>query len=263
MSEPTTPDPAVGLLEQIADTALDDDYYVVRSDSDGETREFNTILTGVVLAVFALLVAIAAIQTKSDRPATERERETLISDVDARKARLASRDATAKRLRAEVDELKSAVVVFDPAYQDLRVLTADRAATGPGVRVRLDSGTILPETITDQDLQRIVNGLWYAGAEAIAVNGKRIGSLSSIRTAAGVMKVNYAPIGPPYEIIALGDPDSLKDRFTETPIGRNLADRDERRRVIFDVTGSDDLHVDAAPKSRLTIAHAKALKEDP
>ena len=77
MTEPTRPDAAEGLLEQIADTALDDDYYVVRSGAAGQSREFNTVLTGVAFAVFALLVAIAAMQTRSDRPATERERDTL------------------------------------------------------------------------------------------------------------------------------------------------------------------------------------------
>ncbi|MFI5428398.1 hypothetical protein [Aeromicrobium sp. UC242_57] len=85
MSESDSTSRAEGLLEQIADTALDDDYYVVRSGPQ-HTREFNTVLTGLALGVFALLVSIAAIQTRSDRPASERERETLISDVAARKS---------------------------------------------------------------------------------------------------------------------------------------------------------------------------------
>ena len=74
MSEPDVTDRAVGLLEQIADTALDDDYYVVRAGQYSQSREFNTVLTGVVLAVFGVLVTMAVLQTRNDPPATPRER---------------------------------------------------------------------------------------------------------------------------------------------------------------------------------------------
>lgn len=262
MPEPTTPDEARGLLEQIADTALDDDYYVVRAGPGRRSREFNTILTGAVFAAFALLVAIAAIQTRSDRPNTERERETLIRDVDARKATLARREVTAERLRERVDELKSTVVAFDPAYEELRVLTADRGASGPGIRIELVPDDTFVDSITDTDLQKLVNALWYAGAEAVSINGKRIGTLSTIRAAAGVMKINYDPVGPPYEIIALGDAEALEDRFAETVAGRDWESRAKRAELRFDVAGSDDLSVEPAPKDRLRILHAKAIEGD-
>lgn len=262
MAEQKTPGGPDGLLEQIAETALDDDYYVVRAGPGRQSQGFNTVLTGVVFAIFALLVAIAAIQTRTDRPATERERETLISDVDARKTSLAKREVTAERLRKRVDELKSAAVAVDPAYEELRLLTADRGAAGPGVEVNIRPEASLAAGITDRDLQMLVNALWYAGAEAVSLNGKRIGSLSSIRTAAGVMKVNYEPVGPPYEIVALGDADSLEERFVQTAVGRDWATREKRAEVNFDVAGSDDLSVEAAPDDRLTIQHATAIEED-
>ncbi len=33
----------------------------------------------------------------------------------------------------------------------------------------------------DGDLQKLVNGLWVAGAEAIAINGERLTTLTAIR----------------------------------------------------------------------------------
>jgi len=262
MPEHETPEQVDGLLEKIADTALDDDYYVVRSGVSEQPHGFNTVLTGVVLAVFALLVAIAAIQTRSDRPATERERETLINDVNSRKKLLAGRETTAARLRDEVVGLRASVGGFDAAFEDLRLLAGDRPATGPGVRVQASPGRGLQGTITDRDLQKLVNAFWYAGAEAIAVNGKRIGSLTSIRVAGGVITVNYASIGAPFEIRVLGDPDALEDRFAQTVVGRDWERRRKSAGVTFGVTRSDDLTVEAAPKSRLTVSHAQALKGD-
>lgn len=261
MAHTESPDRAEGLLEQIADTALDDDYYVVRSGPYKQSREFNTVLTGAVLAVFALLVAIAALQTRSDRPATQQERSTLISDVAARRARLAEQQKTTARLRAQVADLKASVVGGDPAYQELRILASDSGVAGAGVTVRIDPAASGFE-VTDRDLQVLVNGLWYAGAEAVAVNGKRIGSLTSIRVAGGVIKVNYQPIGAPYTIVALGDADTLDNRFSDTAVARAWEDRAKGGELRFDVARSDDLSVEAAPKGRLAIKHAEAIEGD-
>ncbi|MDX6276720.1 MAG: hypothetical protein QOJ72_848 [Nocardioidaceae bacterium] len=269
MSEPETTDRAAGLLEQIADTALDDDYYVVRAGQFTTTGrrfghqagEFNTILTGVVLAAFALLVMMAAVQTRTDRPATERERASLISSVNARKKLETARIATEQRLSNEVARLRSSADRVDPTYQALRAQTGDLAASGPGVTVVAKPSTQgnLDGEITDHDLQILVNGLWYAGAEAISVNGNRISSLSSIRSA-GAITVNIHSIGPPYTVIALGNSDTLGDRFSENPSGRYWAARRQNAGVRFSVTSSSQLTVPAAPEQQLDTSHAKAIK---
>jgi uncharacterized protein YlxW (UPF0749 family) len=262
MVEPDATTQAEGLLEQIADTALDDDYYVVRAGDYAQSREFNTTLTAVVLAAFALLVTMAALQTRNDRPATERERNTLISDVAARKELQTARETTAERLRKEVASLSSSVDRFDPAYQNLRVLTADGGAAGPGIVVVASPSTHDNDDgiITDDDLQILVNGLWYAGAEAISINGQRIGTLSGIHFANGAINVNYNDIAPPYTVVAIGKSDSLMQRFDDNPAGRYWAARQKNAAVQFGVTASSDVTVKAAPKGRLTLRHATAIK---
>ena len=262
MTEQEAPTRAEGLLEQIADTALDDDYYVVRAGDYAHSREFNTTLTAVVLAVFALLVTMAALQTRNDRPATERERDTLISDVAARKELQADREATAERLRKEVAELSASSGRFDPAYQTLRLEVGDVAASGPGITVVVSPSTLgnAEGDITDEDLQILVNGLWYAGAEAIAINGERIGSLTGIHFADGAINVNYNDIAPPYAVVALGPSDTLMQRFEDNPAGRYWASRQKEAAVQFGVTPSSELSVPVVPKKRLTIRHATAIK---
>ena len=42
----------------------------------------------------------------------------------------------------------------------------------------------------DPDLQKLVNGLWAAGAEAISINGQRLTNLSAIREAGEAITVN-------------------------------------------------------------------------
>ena len=71
-----------GLLEQIAETALDDDYYVYRGSQPRPSWRTG-IVVGLVVTLFAMLVTTAAVQTRNDRPATELERRTLAADIEA------------------------------------------------------------------------------------------------------------------------------------------------------------------------------------
>jgi uncharacterized protein YlxW (UPF0749 family) len=262
MAEPEAPTRAEGLLEQIADTALDDDYYVVRAGDYAHSREFNTTLTALVMAAFALLVTMAALQTRNDRPATERERNTLISDVAARKKVQANREATAVRLRNEVADLSASVDRFDPAYENLRLEAGDLAASGSGITVVAGPSTQdnADGAITEDDLQILVNGLWYAGAEAVAINGQRVGTLTGIHYANGAINVNFTNIAPPYTVVAIGQSDTLLQRFEDNPAGHYWASRQKDSAVQFGVTPSSDLSVPAVPKKRMTIRHATAIK---
>jgi uncharacterized protein YlxW (UPF0749 family) len=67
-----------------------------------------------------------------------------------------------------------------------------------------------------------VNGLWAAGAEAIAINGQRLTATTAIRNAGQAILVAYRPLQPPYVISAIGDPDTLPARFEDTVGGAYL-----------------------------------------
>lgn len=64
----------------------------------------------------------------------------------------------------------------------------------------------------------MVNDLWAAGAEGIAVNGERLIGTTAIRSVATVMLVNARRIAPPLSIATIGDPDLLAD-FVLRPEG--------------------------------------------
>ncbi len=67
--------------------------------------------------------------------------------------------------------------------------------------------------VRDRDLQEVVNALWAAGAEAIAINGQRLSALTAIREAGEAVLVDYRPVTPPYVIRAVGDPDTVEPAF--------------------------------------------------
>jgi uncharacterized protein YlxW (UPF0749 family) len=254
-----------GLLEQISESALDDDYYVFRGDEPRRTRRAGVVV-GLVVALLALFITTAAVQTRHDRPATELERRTLAADIETRQKTLDERRATAAGLRAEVQALRDSNRSAGEGTAGLGVLAAAEAAHGPGIVITADDSRAgADETddgrITDHDLQILVNGLWYAGAEAVAVNGNRIGTLSAIRTAADAITVNYRSISPPYTVVALGDADDLQTRFAQNPSGAYWDKRRKQADVKFAVTPSSDVTVPAVPAKRLAVKHATILEE--
>ncbi|TXL63052.1 DUF881 domain-containing protein [Aeromicrobium terrae] len=254
---------ATSLLGQIADTALDDDYYVFRG-SDAPRTRWDGAWVAVLIVLFAIIMTAAAVQTREDRPATELERRTLAQDIEARRQVLESRQSTASELRDEVESLRASAARVDPRTEDLRLVAADVPAEGPGI-VATASGSpddVVGGRISDNDLQLLVNGLWYAGAEAIAVNGNRLGSLSSIRTAGDAITVNFRSIGPPYTVIALGDPDTLTERFSENQGGAYWEARAKSSGLRLSMTPSSEVSVPAVPAGRLDLKHATALEVD-
>lgn len=67
------------------------------------------------------------------------------------------------------------------------------------------------KVVTDADLQLFVSLLWQAGAEAISVNGYRLGVQTSIRTAGQTIMVGVNPVQSPYTIEAIGERTELAD----------------------------------------------------
>ena len=138
----------MGLLNYITATSLDEDYAHVseRRGSDGPARRTSPGTVGlVVLAVFGVLVATAAVQTSRTADESASSRVSLVSQVNARKAQLAAQQATATDLTREVTALENSNLDATNQGRALRTrlgrlgLAAARVPVrGPGIRVVVD-----------------------------------------------------------------------------------------------------------------------------
>lgn len=103
--------------------------------------------------------------------------------------------------------------------EELRLKAGLTPLEGSGVIVRMDDSNRDIRAgenpnlyvIHDEDLLRIVNELRAAGAEAISINGQRLIATSEIRCAGPTLSVNNVRSAPPFEIIAIGDKNSLEN----------------------------------------------------
>jgi uncharacterized protein YlxW (UPF0749 family) len=152
-----------------------------------------------------------------------RGREDGIAELSIQARKLSTRLRELQRSRAlESERLRGALV----SLNRLGLPSSVESARGPGVVVELADSEASPQTrgeltdlrIQDVDLRLVVNALWQAGAEAIAVNGRRVGATTAIRAAGERILVNFAPVTSPYRVSAIGSPEALESGLRDSEI---------------------------------------------
>ena len=102
--------------------------------------------------------------------------------------------------------------------------------------------------ILDRDIQLLVNDLWAAGAEAIAIGGVRLQPSSAIRQAGGSILVDNRPVFWPMTIDAIGDPSGMQvnvDRLAPASAGSPRSP--SCTAIEFDVVGAGPTLYPARP----------------
>lgn len=134
-----------------------------------------------------------------------------------------------KELNKKIEEYKNSVAKTDDMValikKDLdesNILAGITSVKGPGIKVTLDDTKAIEEInqlagynnpniyiIHDKDILSIINELSAAGAEAFSVNGQRILANTAIRCVGPLIQINGVNLQAPYEISAIGKPDTM------------------------------------------------------
>lgn len=105
--------------------------------------------------------------------------------------------------------------VLNDNLQEAKLFAGLTEVQGPGIVVTLrdsqkpQSNFVQLQIIHDLDVLRVVNELWNAGAEAIAVNGQRVSVTTCIRCVGSTILVNNQQQASPIKVSAIGDPSTL------------------------------------------------------
>ena len=228
------------------------------------------VLRTLTLVLVGLLLAVAYREAVAAEPERSRAHAGLVDEVKTGQQRTDDLQQRTEELRNQVTAAQQAAL-GGSAEELARVREQQAAAglaavSGPGTVVRLsdapapiDPATGRPSTaevnrVLDVDLQAVVNGLWASGAEAIAVNGQRLTSTTTIRVAGNAILVDFRPLASPYDISAIG-PDDLADRFNHSAAAADMRGLVQRYALGFGVQVHDDLHLPAATGLTLSFAH--------
>ncbi|QHC14449.1 DUF881 domain-containing protein [Streptomyces sp. GF20] len=277
------PDASMSLLTNVMDHSLDDGYAeaAARRAADGTAGVPRTLkaklglAAGLVLA--ALVVTVGAAQAREDAPVVAKEREELIDRIESGSATADGFEKDVESLRTEVGKRQREALQKHGGDQGALVglLSGSTAVHGPGLKLVVDdakgsdtggggpresAGFSDTGRLRDRDMQRIVNGLWQSGAEAVSINGQRLTALSAIRAAGDAILVDNKPLGPPYTVLAVGDGQRLADRFQGSSDGQYLAALRENFGIRTKITAEDEVRLPAAPSVSVRIAEPTAGK---
>ncbi len=148
------------------------------------------------------------------------EKETKLEEITQKITSLQESQAS---VLPSVDQEDLALLNFASGYQ---------AVIGPGLEIELNDADLTKLSLDidpslarvfDTDIFTVLNGLWTAGAEAVAIGNQRISPMTAVSQSGEAILVNYRPILPPYKIYAIG-PSDLLENFLETEDYKQIAE---------------------------------------
>ncbi|GAA1831903.1 DUF881 domain-containing protein [Luedemannella flava] len=258
---------APDLLTEMFQNPLDPGYAdaAARRAAEGPKPRWSRVTSGgfrlLVLVAIGLLFAVAYRHVVAGESESSRAHAGLVDEARGAQARTDDLQGQADALRDEVAALRAEAL--GAGSGELRALREREAATGlakvtgDGVIVTVSDAApqvdpttgkqVTPEggRVLDKDLQEVANGLWAAGAEAVAVNGQRLTATSTIRTAGSAILVDFRPVTSPYQVTAIG-PDDMLDRFLAGPAAALLRGLKTQYGIDFATSRRDDLILPAA-----------------
>ncbi|WP_051943082.1 DUF881 domain-containing protein [Streptacidiphilus rugosus] len=280
------PDASMSLLTNVMEHSLDEGYAEAarRKGVYGSSRLPRGIqgwlVFGVGLALVALVLSIGVAQVHQSAPVAARERQALIDRINQSTSAADGTQQQVLTLQAQLDKLRASAVGSEESARlaQLQLVVGTTAVSGPGIEVQVDdaasAGTDLNNAspragsgfgntgrVRDSDLQLVVNALWQSGAEAIAINGQRLTTLSAIRAAGDAILVNDRPLTLPYTLQAIGGP-GMESAFQGNAYGGLYLDQlAQSYQIRHQVSGKGNLDLPAASVGALQYAHPSPSSE--
>lgn len=279
----------MSLLTNVMDHSLDEGYAeaAARREAAGvggmpkTVRAKLGLAAGLVLA--ALVVTVGAANARLAAPVVAKERQELIDRIERETTAADKLETGVDTLRADVSARQRVALKKDGGGEQADLVSILSGATdvhGPGVKLVVNDakeastggdGTNPRETsgfsdtgrVRDRDMQRVVNGLWESGAEAISVNGQRLTALSAIRAAGDAILVDNKPLVPPYTVLAVGDGQRLSTRFQNSADGLYLHALQENYGIRTSISAEGDVRLSAAPSVIVRTAEPSTEKGTP
>lgn len=225
------------LIVEVMENPLDPAYAeaAARRRAHGRPSHLSQAIVLLVSLAIGVGLATAALTLRAPGGVRNQARDLLIEQIVERREISAALLATNTDLSAQVNELSSQVLQLeDPALasqlERLAVLSGAAAVAGEALVFTLsDSAQAVEdptgfdeERVQAVDLQVVVNALWAGGAEAVSVNGVRVGANGSIRGAGQALLVDLVPVGSPYEVVAIGPVSQMQQSVAGSTAAQHL-----------------------------------------
>ncbi|MDO8107732.1 DUF881 domain-containing protein [Isoptericola sp. b441] len=263
-------DASMSLLNDLMRQPIDGDYAAahaarVARPSSRPQRLTRSGLVLVVAVVLGVVLSGAVVNLRAPTAALRASRQLLVDQVSERTQQADDLAAANAAMSDQIAALQAqALESSDPQLlarlRGYELASGAIATIGPGLVFELtdapgDGAPAEPTSLVqDVDLRVLVNGLWAAGAEAIAVNGVRLTATSPIRSVHQAVFVNLVPVTSPYTVSAIGDPQTMQTRLAQGTTSSYLALLTSAYGIAVSTKAADHLELPGAGASVLRYA---------
>ncbi len=174
-----------------------------------------------------------------------------------------------KKYEREIQDLRKQLNDYDRDREIIRLKMAAGLLplTGKGIRITLGDST---KKLTQYDdpvfyivhydqLELVINELWAAGAEAVAVNGYRVSNTTGISCAGTTILIDTKRLAPPYIIEVIGDPVNLHHALMMP--GGLVENQIKSFNLTFEIQPMDEVSIPAY-KGGISFQYAKPVEEE-
>lgn len=218
-----------------------------------------------VTALVAGMLFVSSARTARGTDLRSARGQRLAELIASQQRRVEGLEATAARLRRQVEDATDAAARGDARVAELRaandalaVPVGLSALKGRGLHVTLDDaprlapgeqrpGNPSPDDLVvhEQDILAVINALWAGGADAVSVMGDRIIGTSAVRCVGNTLLLHGKVYSPPFVVEGIGDPALLQRALDESAGVQHFLSFVAAYGVGFAVTEVDEVTVPA------------------
>jgi uncharacterized protein YlxW (UPF0749 family) len=156
--------------------------------------------------------------------------------IDQRTEVIARQEEQLADLQSQVERLTGLAATHDGAVAAAQTEGTEGALsaalvplTGPGVVITLDDAPVRPDgslpvnaraddlVIHQSDVQAVVNAVWAAAADGVAVMDQRLIATSAVRCVGNTLLLQGRTYSPPFEITAIADAAAVRAQLAASP----------------------------------------------
>jgi len=190
-----------------------------------------TVLVPVVALLAGLLFATSS-RTALGTDLRAGESSQLSGLIDQRDATVAEQQEELAVLQAQVEALtdqaasrNSEVAAALAQAESVSASAGLTPVSGPGLTVTLDdapaqaAGDLTSQTVADNlvihqsDVQGVVNAMWAAGADGVAIMGQRLISTSAVICVGNTLLLQGRKYSPPFVVTAVGNAGQIRQQL--------------------------------------------------
>lgn len=258
------------LLREITEQPLDPGYADMarRKQHGGGGRRLpwlSSALVFVLAIALGAMITTAAVTLRSPGSVRNQTRELLTSQIEQRQELqerlIAQNAAITNEINALTDELHidsalarrlerlGVVAGVTPVVGEAYVITLADSA-----RASAEPTTYALERVQAGDLLAVVNEMWAGGAEAVAINGVRVGATGAVRGAGAAILADLVPVTSPYEIVAIGPASQIRSHVAASGLSTQLGILRDRYHLGVSSAIRDEVWVPGVRSTQLRFA---------